>query len=76
MDRTKVNSEILVSVGYEPDAELLELEFTGGAIYKYHHVQPYLYMGLMHSNSKTIYFDKNIRDRYEVERVQESNAQV
>jgi hypothetical protein len=74
MNRIKVKSETLLSVGYEPDSEVLELEFTGGAVYEYHHVQPYLYMGLMHSNSKTDYFDKHIRDRYEFQKIKENKA--
>ncbi len=73
MIRTRVNSETLLSIGYEPDAELLELEFTGGAVYDYHHVQPYLYMGLMHSNSKGAYFNKFIRDQYEFDKIREGD---
>ena len=68
MDRTKVVSNSLLSIGYEPDSELLELEFTNGNIYDLHKVQPYLYMGLMNSDSKDVYFNKYIRDKYEAEK--------
>ena len=68
MNRTKVDSTTLLSIGYEPDSELLELEFASGDVYNYHGVQGYLYMGLMDSNSKDVYFNKYIRDKYEVEK--------
>jgi hypothetical protein len=71
MTRTKVTADILRSVGYDPDSELLELEFTSGDIYDYQKVQPHLYMGLMSSNAKDAYFNKYIRDHYEVEKIKE-----
>ncbi len=76
MERTKVDSNILLSIGYEPDAELLELEFISGDIYDYHQVQPYLYMGLMSSNSKDIYFNKNIRNKYPVEKIKDVSREA
>ena len=71
MTRTKVIAETLRSIGYDPDAELLELEFISGDIYDYQKVKPYLYMGLMNSNTKDAYFNKYIRDNYEVEKIKE-----
>jgi hypothetical protein len=76
MDRTKVDSNTLLSIGYEPDLELLELEFEGGDIYNYHKVQPYLYLGLMNSNSKDAYFNKYIRDKYEVEKIRDTSREA
>ena len=69
MTRTKVNSNSLLSIGYDPDNELLELEFTSGDIYDYKKVQPYLYLGLMNSNAKDAYFNNYIRDKYPVEKI-------
>ena len=71
MTRTKVSADILRSIGYDPDTELLELEFTSGDIYDYQKVKPYLYMGLMNSNTKDAYYNKYIRDNYEVEKIKE-----
>ena len=71
MTRTKVTADTLRSIGYDPDSELLELEFTTGDIYDYQKVKPYLYMGLMSSNAKDAYFTQYIRDNYEVEKIKE-----
>jgi hypothetical protein len=76
MDRTKVDSNTLSSIGYEPDSELLELEFASGEIYDYHKVQPYLYMGLMDSDSKDVYFNKYIRDKYEAEKIRDKSREA
>lgn len=71
MTRTKVTADTLRSIGYDPDEELLELEFTSGAIYDYQKVKPYVYLALMNSNSKDAYFNKCIRDNYPVEKIKE-----
>ena len=71
MTRTKVIAETLRSIGYDPDSELLELEFTSGNVYDYQKVKGQLYMGLMSSNAKDAYFNKYIRDNYEVEKIKE-----
>lgn len=76
MTRTKVNSNNLLSIGYEPDSELLELEFVNGDIYDYKKVQPYLYLGLMSSTMKEVYFDNYIRDKYQVEKIKEKSREV
>jgi hypothetical protein len=76
MERTKVESTILLSIGYEPDSELLELEFLSGAIYGYLDVPPYAYMALMESNSKDAYFEKFIHDKYDVEKIKGKTREV
>jgi len=76
MERTKVDSNTILSIGYEPDAELLELEFTSGDIYDYHKVQPYLYLGLTSSNLKDVYFNKYIRDKYPVEKIKDKSREA
>jgi hypothetical protein len=64
MKRIKVQSDALLSVGYEPDSEVLELEFPCKTVYEYHKVQPLIFMGLMQTNSKQAYFDKHIKDQF------------
>jgi len=73
MTRIKVHSTTLLSVGYEPDSELLELEFPGKTIHEYHKVHPVIYMGLMHTDTKEDYIDKHIRDKYKYRMVKESS---
>jgi len=73
MTRIKINSDKLLSVGYEPDAELLELEFPDKEVYEYHKVHPVIYMGLMHTDSKESYFDNHIRDKFRYNVVRDSS---
>jgi hypothetical protein len=40
MDRTPVSSSNLSSVGYDPDEQILEIEFNGGRVYQYYDVPP------------------------------------
>jgi hypothetical protein len=75
MKRIKVHSNALLSVGYEPDSELLELEFPGKAVYEYHKVQPIIYMGLMYTEAKEAYFDAHIRDKFKYTVVKDSTLQ-
>jgi hypothetical protein len=72
MTRIKVSSPALLSVGYEPDSELLELEFPGKRVFEYQKVQPVIYMGLMHTDAKEVYFNKHIRDKFQYSLVRES----
>jgi len=65
MTRIKVSSDKLLSIGYEPDSELLELEFPCRSVYEYHKVNPVIYMGLMHTSSKGEYFEKHIKDKFQ-----------
>jgi hypothetical protein len=68
MDRQAVSSSNLVSVGYDPGSETLEVEFTSGTIYRYLNVPSFEHERLMAANSHGIYFNTNIKDRYPFER--------
>ena len=73
MTRIKIHSNILLSVGYEPDSESLELEFPNNGVYEYHKVHPVIYMGLMHTEAKEAYFDKHIKDKFRYTVIKESS---
>ncbi len=62
MDRTPVKSSNLVSVGYDPQQQILEIEFNTGSIYQYLNVPADLYNGLMSADSHGRYFDEHIRN--------------
>jgi len=64
MDRTPVDSTTLASVGYDPVASLLELEFHSGAIYRYLPVPASLYRNLLAADSKGRFFNHFIRNRF------------
>lgn len=64
MYREKVKSQTLKSIGFDPVGRVLELEFTGGGIYRYAGVPESVYFALAVADSKGRYFDYFIRDRY------------
>lgn len=64
MRRTKVESGTLRSAGHDARREILELEFTSGAVYQYLGVPASVYRSLMESESKGTYFNQEIRDAY------------
>jgi len=62
MKRTPVESSNLVSVGYDPAAQILEVEFKSKKIYRYHKVPQQIFDGLMAADSKGAYFAAHIRN--------------
>ncbi len=61
MERIHVSSSNLVSVGYDAESRVLEIEFTSGAVYQYFDVPPHLYSGLISATSHGQYFSAYIR---------------
>ena len=70
MNLTPVESSTLVTVGYDPDGELLRLEFCGSrAVYQYFAVPAAVHTALLAATSKGGYFNQAIRGRYHFVRV-------
>lgn len=69
MKRTRVKSSLIVSIGYEPKKEILELEFTTGSIYQYEDVPQEEYRDLMNAKSIGAYVNHNIKDEYRYTRI-------
>jgi len=61
MERTRVRSSNLASVGYDETNETLEIEFNNGGVYLYLDVPSSVYAGLMSASSHGAYFDSNIK---------------
>lgn len=61
MERQPVSSSDLLSVGYEEESQILEIEFLKGGIYQYYGVPIDIYNGLMNAGSKGSYFHQNIK---------------
>ena len=61
--RTAVRSSLLSSVGYSIDATL-DLELRSGAVYRYFAVPRAVFDRLIAAESKGIYFNRNIRNRF------------
>ena len=62
MQRTRLKSEALRSVGYDVDMRMLEIEFTSGAIYRYFDVPDRLHIGLMTAESHGEFYASFIRN--------------
>ncbi|MGH8671861.1 MAG: KTSC domain-containing protein [Burkholderiales bacterium] len=69
MERKKVNSSTLRSVGYDEKQQILEIEFTGSSIYQYSGVPGEVYRRFMSSPSLVSYYRDNIEEAYNVKRV-------
>ena len=79
MDRIPVVSSDLKSVGYDPAARVLEVEFKNkkdwglSPVYQYFNVPPELYEGLIRAPSKGKFFSAKIRSypqRYPYQQIQ------
>lgn len=68
MRREPVDSSAISSVGYDPESETLEVEFTSGGIYEYHGVPRKVFRALMAAPSKGQFLAKRIRGQYESSR--------
>lgn len=61
MQRTRVSSSNLASVGYDANTSTLEVEFLNGGIYQYSAVPSSVHAGLMVASSHGSYFDANVK---------------
>jgi len=62
MDREPVASEVLRSVGYDPDTRVLEVELAGGAVYRYLDVPAHVHATLMTAPSHGQFYVDGIRN--------------
>jgi len=69
MDRKKVNSSSIRSVGYDARNRVLEIEFSNGEISQYSGVAEEVYRRLMNSPSPGSYFHDNIEESFTPKRV-------
>jgi hypothetical protein len=67
--RIPVRSSTLVSVGYDEQRQVLEIEFKRMAIYQYLSVPKALHEQLMAASSKGRFFDQRIREKFRTLRV-------
>ena len=71
MQREAVTSSNLVSVGYDPESQVLEVEFKNGTVYQYEGVPRFAYTDLIQAQSPGSYFNANIRPQYPFVKVSE-----
>ena len=69
MERKRVNSSRIRSVGYDERKQLLEVELSNGSIYQYSRVSPEVHRRFMAAPNPTSYYDDKIAEEYSARRV-------
>jgi len=69
MERKRVNSSKIRSVGYDEKSQVLEVELVNGQVYQYVKVYPEVYRRFMAAPNPTSYFDDKIAEDYTGRRV-------
>lgn len=75
MHRTPLESRAIVSAGYDPATQQLELEFRNGRVYRYRDVPPGVYAFLLRTPSKGGYVNRMIQDRYPFDEITPAPAE-
>lgn len=69
MERKKVNSSGIRSVGYDPGSEMLEVELSDGAIWQYSKVPGEVHRRLMAAPSMVSFYRDSIEEDYSRRRI-------
>ena len=64
ISRQSVQSSAIAKIGYSKRHHILEIEFVNGAVYRYFDVLLPVYRELMSAESKTRFYDSNIKKHY------------
>ena len=64
MDRKRVNSSKVRSVGYEEKTRTLEVEMSNGQVFQYPGVYPEVYRQFMAAPNPSAFFDDKIAEEY------------
>lgn len=64
MQRAKLDSQAVLSAGYDPDTLTLEIEFSSGRVYQYDEVPESVYNWLLRTPSKGTFISRMINGRY------------
>ncbi|MCG8708955.1 KTSC domain-containing protein [Brenneria sp. 4F2] len=70
MQRKRVSSSELFSVGYDAENSVLEIELLNGSIYQYRGVARMIYEELMSSSTKSRYYSRYIKSSFSYEKIQ------
>jgi hypothetical protein len=69
VERKRVNSSRLRSVGYDEKSRTLEIEMSNGQVFQYVGVYPEVYRRLMAAPNPSTFFDDKIAEEYTPKRV-------
>ena len=76
IERQKVESSQIESIGYDAENKTLEVEFkNGGAIYQYYNVDAATYDGMVAAESKGKFLGKNIKGHFAFMNVKKREVQ-
>jgi hypothetical protein len=64
MQRQSISSGTIKSIGYDPDRQILEIEFQSGAVDRYHEVPVDVVDDLLSAGSPGQFFNREIRNRF------------
>ena len=70
MEKQQVSSSTLLSVGYDSDTQILEVEFINGNVYEYKNVPQIVYENLMSAPSCGSYFSREISKAYSYSKIE------
>jgi hypothetical protein len=69
VERKRINSSKIRGAGYDPKAQLLEIEFSDGRVLQYRGVSPEVYRQFMAAPSPTSFFEDKIDESFPSARV-------
>lgn len=69
MERENVNSEMMISLGYEDSTSTLEIEFKRGEVWQYYDVPESVFQEMKVAESKGRFWHLNIKGQYRENRV-------
>jgi len=69
MDRKRVNSSKVRSVGYDEKTRTLEVEMSNGQVFQYPGVYPEVYRQFMAAPNPSAFFNDKIAEEYSAKRV-------
>ena len=64
MERKKVNSSNIRSVGYDSGSQILEVELSDGSVWEYSRVPSEVHRRLMAAPTMISYYRDNVEDEY------------
>jgi len=73
MERNKVESTSIKSVGYDPKTKSLEVEVAAGRVYRYDEVPEHVYESFMSAKSKGRFFNTTIKNEYSYTKEQQGS---
>lgn len=69
LDRKRVKSSVIESIGYDANTRVLEVKFHTGRIYQYFMVPAHLHYDLLNADSIGEFFNREIRPNHQYNEV-------